>query len=99
MHASSYIRYLKMSKSCKIDTNSYSAEKFLYSSDRSRIYIISENTASNFSLRDCNYLCLHDTAVIHTHLLNIYLVYTYMRTHGYAHVKIHSKLLLGRNLT
>lgn len=34
MHASSYIRYLKMSKSCKIDTNSYSAVGFSWSSDR-----------------------------------------------------------------
>lgn len=29
MHASSYIRYLKMSKSCKTDTNSESAVDFL----------------------------------------------------------------------
>ena len=31
MHASSYISHLKMSKSCKIDTNSYSAVEFLSS--------------------------------------------------------------------
>lgn len=34
MHASSYIRYLKMSKSCKIDTNSSSALGFPGPSDR-----------------------------------------------------------------
>lgn len=34
MHASSYIRYLKMSKSCKTDTRSYSAAGFPCSSDR-----------------------------------------------------------------
>lgn len=33
MHASSYIRYLEMSKSCKIDTNSYSETGSLCSSD------------------------------------------------------------------
>lgn len=34
MHASSDIRYLKMSKSCKTDTNSYGAAAFPRSSDR-----------------------------------------------------------------
>lgn len=35
MHASSYIRYLEMSKSCKIDTNSYSEAGSLCPSDAS----------------------------------------------------------------
>lgn len=45
MHASSYIRYLKMSKSCKIDPNSYSAVGLPCLSDRRREKL---NTVTKF---------------------------------------------------
>lgn len=45
MHASSYIRYLKMSKSWKTDPNSYSAVGLPYSSDRRREKL---NTVTKF---------------------------------------------------
>lgn len=43
MHASSYIRYLGMSKSCKIDTNSYSETGSLCSSDASQEFNLAPN--------------------------------------------------------
>lgn len=43
MHASSYIRYLEMSKSCKIDTNSYSETGSLCSSDASEEFNLAPN--------------------------------------------------------
>jgi len=67
---------------------------------------MSANTTANFSLRDCNYMYLHDTAVTHIHLLNIHIfiyiyiyIHTHTHTHTHAHAQIHSELLPGRNLT